>query len=123
MRKFCITFCCLILVASVGFAQTDRGTITGTITDPAGAMIPNASIEARNTETGAVYQTESTGTGNYSLAQLPSGMYQITASMAGFKQFVRTGITVLAATTLRIDIQLEVGDSNNHPGRAGGFKL
>ncbi len=100
----------MFLVASVAFAQSDRGTITGTIMDPAGAMIPNASIEARNTETGALYETVSTETGNYTLAQLPAGMYQMSASVPGFKQFVRTGITVLVAATLRIDIQMEVGD-------------
>ncbi len=110
MRSFLIAFCCLLLVASAGFAQSDRGTITGTIADPAGAMIPNASIEAQNTQTGAMYQTVTTATGNYTLAQLPAGIYQLTASMPGFKQFVRTGITVMVAATLRIDIQMEVGD-------------
>lgn len=110
MRKLLILFCCLIMIAPAAFAQSDRGTITGTISDPAGAMIPNASIEAQNTETGATYQTMSTATGNYTLAQLPAGIYQMSASVPGFKQFVRTGITVLVATALRIDIQLEVGD-------------
>ena len=47
---------CLIFTVAPALAQSDRGTITGTISDPAGAMIPKVSIEAKNTETGAIYQ-------------------------------------------------------------------
>ena len=110
MRSTMIAVCCLLLVAGAAFAQSDRGTITGTIADPAGAVIPNASIEAKNANTGAVYQVASTSTGNYTLGQLPAGKYQLSASVPGFKQFLQTGITVLVAQTLRIDIVLEVGN-------------
>src|SRR5512136_2682621 len=110
MRSIMIALCCMLLAAGAAFAQSDRGTITGTISDPAGAVIPNASIEAKNLNTGAVYQAASTTTGNYTLAQLPAGKYQLSASVTGFKQFLQTGITVLVAQTLRIDIKLEVGN-------------
>ncbi len=104
-----IAVACLILAAAPVSAQSDRGTITGTVADPAGAMIPKAQIEAKNTQTGAVYQTVTSMTGNYTLAQLPVGIYQLTATQAGFKQYSRTGITVMVAQTLRIDIAMEVG--------------
>ena len=110
MRTILIAVFCSFLIVGVVFAQSDRGTITGTIADPAGAVIPNASIEVKNSETGAVYQAASTATGNYTLAQLPAGVYQLAVSMSGFKQYIRTGITVPVAQTLRIDIQLEVGN-------------
>ncbi len=110
MRSSSIAACCLILITAVAFAQSDRGTITGTVADSAGAMVPNASIEAKNTNTGAVYPVSSTTTGNYTLAQLPAGVYQLSASVPGFKHFLRTGITVMVAQTLRIDIALEVGN-------------
>ena len=97
------------LISAVGFAQTDRGTITGTITDPAGAVVANAAIEARNTATGAVYTAASSTTGNYTIAQLPVGTYDLTITVMGFKKFVRTGLTVEVAGTLRIDGRLEVG--------------
>ncbi len=109
MRLIAASFACLLLLLGAAYAQSDRGTITGTVSDPAGAMIPNAPIEAKNTQTGAVFQAASSATGNYTLAQLPVGIYQLTASALGFKQFVRTGITVLVAQTLRIDVKLEVG--------------
>jgi hypothetical protein len=105
-----IAVACLILAATTVSAQTDRGTITGTVSDPAGAVIPSASIEAKNVNTGAVCKAASTSTGNYTLAQLPAGLYQLSASVPGFKQYVRTGITVLVAQILRLDITLEVGN-------------
>jgi hypothetical protein len=109
-RSVLVACFCLLLVCGTVFGQTDRGTITGTITDPVGAVVPGATIEARNINTGAIYQAGSTETGNYTLAQLPAGVYELSASLQGFKKFVRTGITVLVAQTLRIDINLEVGD-------------
>ncbi len=110
MRTILVVAICLLLAAGAAFAQGDRGTITGTIADPAGAVIPGVSIEAKNSETGAVYQAASTSTGNYVLTQLPAGVYQLSASVVGFKQYIRTGITVLVAQTLRIDVVLEVGN-------------
>jgi hypothetical protein len=110
MRISSILLACLLLAVGAVFAQSDRGTITGTVTDPAGGVIPDAAIEAMNSETGALYKVVSTSTGNYTLAQLPAGTYQISVSAPGFKQYVRKGITVLVAQTLRIDIALEVGN-------------
>jgi hypothetical protein len=112
LGAFLIAVACLILAVTPASAQSDRGNITGTVSDPAGAMIPNTPIEAKNIQTGAVYQTVSSTTGNYTLAQLPVGVYQLTATQPGFKQYIRTGITVMVAQTLRIDIALEVGNIN-----------
>ncbi len=93
------------------FAQTDRGTMTGTISDPAGAVVANAAIEARNTGTGAVYSVASSATGNYTIAQLPSGAYELTVTVPGFKKFIRAGLTIEAAQTIRVNATLEVGSA------------
>jgi hypothetical protein len=110
MRFTLITACCLLLACGFGYAQSTRGSITGHIVDPAGAVIPNASLEAVNTDTGAKYQVASSDTGNYTLAELPAGLYQLSTSVSGFKQYLRTGIIVMGSQTLRIDIALEVGN-------------
>jgi hypothetical protein len=91
------------------FAQSDRGTITGTIADPAGAVVASAKVEARNVETGTLYEVASTSTGNYTLAQLPAGTYELSVTVQGFKKFVRQNIIVSVAGTLRVDVGLEVG--------------
>jgi hypothetical protein len=100
--------CCFVL--SIGaFAQSDRGTITGTVSDPAGAVVANAPIEARNTETGVRYQAEASSTGNYTLVQLPVGTYELSVTVPGFKKYIRQNIAVEVAQTVRIDVALEVG--------------
>src|SRR5579871_762061 len=91
------------------FAQSDRGTITGTIIDPAGAVVAAAPIEVRNVATGATYQAASTPTGNYTLAQLPTGTYEMSITVPGFKRYVRQNIEVPVAQTIRLDVTLEVG--------------
>jgi hypothetical protein len=99
----------VLVLSAIAFAQSDRGTITGTVTDPAGAVISGAAIKAKNIATGIEYATETTNTGNYTLAQLSIGPYELSISMPGFKTFIRAGLTVLAAQILRIDATLEIG--------------
>src|SRR2546425_6102251 len=108
MRQLLVALCILLMVPGV-FAQSDRGTVTGTISDATRAVIPGASVVATNNETSARYETISTETGNYTLAQLPAGVYQISVELPGFKRYVRQGINVLVAQALRIDVSLEVG--------------
>src|ERR1700716_1463116 len=101
---------CSLAISYTAFAQSDRGTITGTIADPAGAVVASASLEARNVETGAVYQAGSSGSGNYTV-QVPNVTYELTVNVAGFKKYVRQNIVVPVAQTLRIDVGLEVGSN------------
>jgi hypothetical protein len=107
--KFSIAL--LLVAVSSAYAQGDRGSITGTVTDSSGAVVANAPIEARSTETSATYQAASTGTGNYTVAQIPAGTYEISVTLPGFKKFIRQGLTVQVAQTVRVDIVLEVGAS------------
>jgi hypothetical protein len=102
---------CFLLLAVCVFAQSDRGTITGTVSDPAGALVPNAAIQGRNVETGVTYEGATSTTGNYTLVQLPAGTYELSVTVPGFKKYNRTGITVQVAQVLRVDIGLEVGSA------------
>ena len=107
--KSLISAVCALLITSAAFAQTDRGTITGTVLDPAGAVVPGATVEAKNTATGQEYTVGTTGTGNYTMANLPAGAYEFTVTAMGFKKLVRPGVTVQVAETTRQDATLEVG--------------
>src|SRR5690349_14118069 len=93
----------LFLAATSIFGQSDRGTITGTVLDSTGAVVANASIDAKNTATGVAYQAASTATGNYTIAQLPAGTYELSVTVPGFKKYLRQGLTVDVAQTMRID--------------------
>src|ERR1700751_5086097 len=111
MRSLSIASC-LLTVGIAVFAQSDRGTITGTVSDPAGAVVAAAAIEARNVATGALYPVASSATGNYTIAQLPAGTYELSVTVMGFKKFLRPGLVVEVAGTLRVDATLEVGSAS-----------
>ncbi len=101
------------LFAGALFAQNDRGTITGSVTDPAGAVIPNASITVFNAETGAEFKTNTTGTGNYTIPSLVVGKYSVTVEVTGFKKFTEKNVEVQVATTNRVDVQMQVGATSD----------
>jgi hypothetical protein len=108
MRQLAVALYLLVL-STVAFGQAGTGTITGTVTDPAGAVIANANVEVRNTDTNVPYPTVTTETGAYTVLRLPPGSYSITISAAGFKRLIRSGLTVDAGQTLPLDLTLEVG--------------
>jgi len=98
-----------VMTLALASAQTDRGTITGTITDPAHAVVPGATIHARDTATGAEYETVTTATGNYTLASLIAGTYDMTVTAPGFEKYIQNGIGVEVVQVLRVDITMKVG--------------
>src|SRR5437016_4022294 len=106
-----LTAAVLLVLAQSAWAQSDRGTITGAISDPADAVVPNAAITAINSETGARFETASTATGNYTLVQLPAGVYNLEVVSPGFSKFLQRGIRVQVAVTARIDVKLQVNAS------------
>jgi hypothetical protein len=67
-----VSFFCALLAGSA-FSQGDRGTITGTVTDPTGAVIAGAKVTAENAATHNMLETISTSTGNFTLSQVPVG--------------------------------------------------
>ncbi len=95
------------LFMSSAFAQNSgAGTITGTLTDPAGSVVPGAAVAVRNANTGATVSLVSNGAGIYVAPFLPPGMYEITASKAGFGKIARTNLTLQVGQTMTIDIAL-----------------
>src|SRR5215469_7123659 len=98
-----------VLLSSAMFAQETRGTFSGSVTDPAGASIPNAKITVTETRTGAKTSTVSGATGKYTIPFLSLGTYDIEAEAAGFKTFQQKGITLSAGENPVIDIKLQVG--------------
>src|SRR5262245_180159 len=103
---------CLTLLTVVS-AQSDRGAITGTVSDPNGALIPNATIIATSSGSQTEYKTQSTETGNYTLASMPAGIYSLRVEAAGFRVYVRSGITVQVAQTARVDVTMQIGGASD----------
>ncbi len=92
------------------FAQSFTGSIQGSVKDPAGALIPGATLLVTNTGTNARAQVQSDAVGVYSALLLPPGSYRVEASAPGFKKFVQDGITLQVQQQARVDITLTVGE-------------
>src|SRR5438270_10076052 len=104
--------CIALMTIGALWCQSDRGTITGTVADQTGAVVPHAAVSAKSTETGAVFETVTTDTGNFTLPSLPAGNYDLTVSAAGFNKYIQQGIQVQVVQTARIDVVLKVGSAN-----------
>jgi hypothetical protein len=102
-------------------AQTDRGSINGVVSDADHAIVPGAPIQVKNGQTGAVYKTTSSSTGNYTLEQLPPGTYDLFVIMPAFAPYKKPGIVVQAGQELRLDIQLEDTGALNTLGDGRDF--
>jgi Carboxypeptidase regulatory-like domain/TonB dependent receptor len=109
-----LLLCLLLVIPVAGFSQAGNGTISGTVSDSSSAVIPGVTLQVKNTDTGVVFETVSTETGTYFAPNLPPGPYSITASLPGFKTLNRTGLTLSAAQTLRVDVPLEVGTAGDN---------
>lgn len=109
MNRIYATCVYVCLFTGLLCGQGANGTITGTVSDPSGAVIANAQIEIKNNANGQLYTGVSTATGNYSVVQLPVGTYDLTVAVTGFKTYNRVGLDLAAAQVMRIDVPLEVG--------------
>jgi hypothetical protein len=92
-------------------AQGTSASVLGTVMDSTGAVIPKASVQVKNTETGQVQQAPSDALGRYTILNLPIGNYEVQASAPGFQTVVRRGITLTVGAQSVVDFSLTVGQS------------
>src|ERR1700691_2388064 len=100
-----------LLTSGVAHAQ-NGGEITGTVTDPTGAVVPNVDVKITSVETGSSHATKSNGAGIFDFPGLDNGDYNLTASSTGFEAYKKDGIVLNIAQTLRADITLTVGSAS-----------
>src|SRR6059036_3599097 len=110
-ERFVIAIVVLIALATTPlvFAQTSTATILGVVKDSSGALIPGVSITVKHTESGLTRTAVSGERGAYAVALLPVGAYELTTTMPGFKQVVRSGINLVVGQEAVVDLTLEVG--------------
>ena len=113
----------VLLCAAALTAQTVSTEILGLVTDPTGAVIPNAEITVRRTATGDIRTGRTNETGNYVFPLLDIGEYEVTAVAAGFKTEVRRGIGLQLNQKARIDFQMAVGQQAEIVEVRGGAPL
>jgi len=99
-----------VLFSTLAFSQEFRATLTGRISDPAGAAVPGAEVTVKNAQTGDVTNTKSDDDGNYQVLFLTPGSYVVTVEKAGFKKAIRAGVTLDVAARGVVDIAMTVGE-------------
>ena len=90
-------------------AQQETATITGSVKDQSGAIVPKATVTVTNRQTNISVKTEADDTGFYIIPSLRPGEYSVTVESAGFSKVVRSGVTLQVAQVARIDLTLQPG--------------
>ena len=105
-----LSFATLWLLGSSASAQvTGQGTLSGTVTDPSGAVIVGAQVKTTNVATGVSYDTDTNSTGYFEVDHLNPGTYSISVSNPGFEKLLRPGVTLDADARLNVPVQLHPG--------------
>src|SRR5215467_12080643 len=108
--RFVIAIVALIALGNcLVFAQTSTATILGVVRDGSGALVPGVSITVKHTDSGLTRTVITSENGGYSVPLLPVGAYEISTTMPGFKQQVRSGINLVVGQEAVVDLTLEVG--------------
>jgi hypothetical protein len=101
----------ICLIAQFASAQTITASITGTVTDPSGAIVPNVKVTATNTGTNQAYNANTNDSGVFNLLFLPVGNYNVATELQGFKRTVLGPFALQVNQIARVDVKLEVGDT------------
>ena len=109
MLRVPVLFVLGFVVLGIGAYGQETASIVGTVTDPAGAVVPNAKITITDVDNGFIRDTTSNSTGNYSARELPIGRYQVQVEAQGFKAYDKKDISLNVGATVRVDIPLQVG--------------
>ncbi|HEY2930892.1 MAG TPA: TonB-dependent receptor [Acidobacteriota bacterium] len=100
----------LLLTLSPVYPQAGTATITGTVTDQSGAVLPGVQLTVRDPATGFLRETVTNDTGNYNIPGLKPSTYEITAELPGFRRQKQSGFRVEIDQIARLDLQLQVGE-------------
>jgi hypothetical protein len=107
--SFCIFSTLLVVTAGVACAQQVTGAIVGTVVDPSGAPVQDATVTAKDVERGTSLVTKSNDTGTFNFPNVPVGTYEVKAEAKGFRPVAQKAFTLVLNQTARLNFQLKVG--------------
>ena len=110
IRKFSVFCGLVVLLPCLAWGQVS-GSISGTVTDPTGSVIPGATVTATAVETKAAVAAKTSGEGRYQFLELRPGVYDVQADAPGFKKLTRSGVTLEVAGRITLDLAMDVGTS------------
>jgi hypothetical protein len=109
LRYFAAALACVLLTALPAAAQFDRGQISGTVKDAQGGVVPGVTVVATHLETQQARTTVTDSSGFFTIPNLPSGKYDVSAELQGFKKALRQNVTLDAASSQTLNFALETG--------------
>ena len=110
MKRLWILLLVSILVAPYSYGQSAAGTLSGTVRDETGALIPGVSVTITNTDTGLTRAAVTDDQGRYRAVALSLGLYEVKAELVGFQTSLRQGITLTVATETVVHLTLSIGE-------------
>ncbi|GAC1646015.1 MAG: hypothetical protein NVS9B15_03830 [Acidobacteriaceae bacterium] len=114
MKTRIVCLLAMVIASLCCCAQETSGNILGTVHDPSGALVPNATVEIKNTDQNAVLRTVTTGKdGSYNAPDLPVGHYQITVTASGFRSFTGNNLMLNVNDRRVVDVPLSVGSTSD----------
>jgi len=112
MRRSWLTILLVVLFGVAAQAQTFRGAINGTVTDPSGAVLAGATVKATNNGTGVALSTTTTSDGAFAFQDLPLGSYTIAVTASGFQQTTVANVTVTAGQVYTLPVKMSMGQQS-----------
>ena len=110
--QFCLVVFAVLALTFSAFAQVENGQFTGTVLDPTGAAIANAKVVVTNAATDLRLNAVTNSSGNYTVREVPAGVYKMTVEAAGFKTVSNNAVTVNAGTIAHVDFKLQIGKAS-----------
>src|SRR5438034_11744172 len=111
MKRFASWVIVYMLFGSLSYGQAIFATLTGVVSDPSGAVVPNAKVQLRNQSTGSLRDTVTNSDGYFAFASLPVGdlAYELTVEAQGFASYKASGIALGGGEKRNINVTLKVG--------------
>ena len=106
MKRLVVAILIALLLGVVANAQTFRGTINGTVTDPSGGSVPNATVKATEIATGIDHNTTTTSDGAFAFQDIPLGFYKVTVTATGFPAYTVDKVQVVAGQIYTLQVKL-----------------
>jgi hypothetical protein len=111
MKRLLGSMLVLALLGTAGYAQTFRGAINGTVTDPSGAVLSGATVKATNVATAVTIDTKTTSDGEFAFQDLPLGTYKIEVAASGFRPVAVEKVEVTAGSAYTLPVKMAAGSA------------
>src|SRR5580693_8181605 len=108
MKRLVLAVLVVLSLAVAANAQTFRGAINGTVSDPSGASVPNAAVKATENSTGIEHNTVATSDGAFSFQDIPLDFYKVSVTAAGFPVYTVDKVEVTAGTIYTLTVKLSL---------------